>query len=56
MQSANEYSRTSLVRTTGDRQNVFALSGIRINQFICNEKALKGTGIVFVFVLTGISY
>ena len=27
------HSRTSLVRTQGDRQNVFALSGIRINQY-----------------------
>ena len=26
-------SRTSLVRTPGDRQNAFALSGIRINQY-----------------------
>ena len=26
------YRRTSLVRTPGDRQNVFALSEIRINQ------------------------
>ena len=26
------YSRTSLVRTSGDSQNPFALSGIRINQ------------------------
>ena len=27
------YSRTSLVGTPGDRQNVFALSGIRINRY-----------------------
>ena len=40
------YSRTSLVGTPGDRQNVFALSGIHINQY--HEKALKGTEIVFV--------
>ena len=26
------YSRTSLVRTPGDRQNVYSLSGIRINR------------------------
>ena len=48
------YSKTSLVRTPGDRQNMFALSGIRINRYHCIEKALKGTEIVFIF--TGISY
>ena len=33
-------SRTSLVRTPGDRQNVFALSGIRINRVLTNEVLL----------------
>ena len=27
------YNRTSLVGTPGDRQNVYSLSGIRINQY-----------------------
>ena len=43
------YSRTSLIRTLGDHQNPFVLSGV-----ICIENALKGTEIVFV--LTGNSY
>ena len=43
-------SRTSLIRTPGDHQNPFVLSGV-----ICIENASKGTEIVFVltvFVLT----
>ena len=44
-----KYSRTSLIRTPGDHQNPFVLTGV-----ICIENALKGTEIVFV--LTGNSY
>ena len=36
------YSRTSLVRTPGDRRNAFALSGIRINQYRLNWKGFEG--------------
>ena len=49
------YSRTSLVRTPGDRQNAFALSEFILTNIICIEKALKWTEIVFVltvFLLT----
>ena len=36
------YIRTSLVRTPGDRQNVFALSGIRINRCHLYWKGIEG--------------
>ena len=38
----------SLVRTPGDRRNLFALSGIRINQCLSIKKVLKGTEVMFV--------
>ena len=42
------YSRASLVGTPGDRQNVYSLSGIRINQYHLYWKGFEETEIVFV--------
>ena len=46
--------RLSLVRTSGDRQNLFALSEIRINRCHWVLKSFEGTK--NVYLLTGVSY
>ena len=41
-----EYSGKSLIQTPEDRQNSFALSGVRINRSESIEKVLKGLNLV----------